>query len=280
MSHESALAAAAPTPVAPVEAPIEGAAPTEIESTRFAHLTKKETELQKQREEYKKEREALTAEKTKLTEVQKQLEAYEKAKTTDPVAALKLLGFSEKDVQAYMDALANPGTPEEKARKAVQDELQRFKDEQAKQEASVTEKRNAEAIASFKKDIGSVVASDKDKYEFCNYYGALAEELIYETVSAVLQESGDLIPASEAADMVEQYYEEQAKAMKALKKLQAKEEVAEEKLVAKIPEATKSAPAKTLTAKTTATTASTTITKKETSSEKRERLIKMLRPNP
>lgn len=252
-----------------------------MESTRFAHLAKKEAELVKQRAEFKKEQETLTSEREKMKEIHQKLQQFEDMRVKDPVAALKLAGFSETDLFNFIAQAEDKSTPEEKAVRAAQAEIKKFQDEQAKKEKDAEEKRNAEAIDKFRKDISGHVASDKDKYEYCNYNGPLAEELIYETVAAVLEDSKELISVQEAAEMVESFYEEQDKAMATLKKRQPKVEATpapeakEEPLKSQVA-ARPTTPSKTLSSKTTATVGSTTIPRKETPQEKRDCLIQKL----
>lgn len=250
-----------------------------LESTRFAHLAKKEVELQKQRESFKKEQESLTQEREKMKAIHKKLQDFDEMKLKDPVAALKLAGFTETDLFNFIAAAEDNSTPEQKATKAAQAEINKFKEEQSKKEQEAQTKRNTEVLDSFRKDIQKQIASDKDKYEYCNYNGPLAEELIYETVAAVLEESKEVISVQEAAEMVESYYEEQDKAMSNLKKRKPKEpetviQPQDEPLRAQV-SPRPSTPSKTLSSKTTASVAST-VTRKETHAEKRQRLIETL----
>ena len=263
-----------------------GGTPTkaEMDSTRFAHIAKKEAELVKQRDTFKKEHETFLQEKEKMREIQKQLNDFNETKAKDPVAAMKLLGFSETDLFNFLAAQEDNIPPEERAAKAAQSEIQKFRDEQAAKEQEAINKRNDSVVSQFKQDISKTVLSDKDKYEYCNYNGPLAEELIYETVAQVyeldLKTNPDALPitAQEAADMVESYYEEEDKAMSILKKRQPKpsEEVKEPVKADPTPAANAyKQPPKTLSSKTAATVAST-ITRKETHAEKRARLANKL----
>ena len=286
MSKETALGmipASAPVAPPPV-APIEGVStqpspetPKELDSTRLSSLMKKEAEIVKEREALKKEREANLTEKEKIKAIQENLSNFEQMKAKDPMAALKLLGFSEKDLMNFISAEKENISPEEIASRTVKNELDKYKEEQARKEQELTLKRNEQILTQFKSDITKAVTADPDKYEFINHNGAAAEELIYETVNNVLQDSGELISIQEAAEMVEGYYEEMYKNMSNLKKVKPKEEVAteapkDEPLKPQV--SPRPSPAKTLTSKETATTASTTIYKRESSDEKKQRLIK------
>ena len=288
MSKESAIAMITALPTAtstsggsPGLQPAEGAgAPKqELDSTRFAHLAKKETELQRQRESFKKEQETFASEREKVQSIQKKFSDIEQAKTRDVVQAMRLAGFTEQDFYNYLAAQEDTSTPEERASKAAQTEIQKFKDEQTKAAADAQQTRGNEAVDNFKTNVSKLLTSDKDKYEYCNHNGPLAEDLIFETLSAVYDAEGEIISAAEAADMVELYYEEADKAMNTLKKRGYKAPeaavvpVKEEPLRAEVSARPAS---KTLSNRTSATVASTVVQRRETRSEKRERLITAL----
>ena len=266
-------------PQTQVDTPAEASQPkpSELESTRFSQLAKKESELQRQRELLKKEQTQFMTESQKLAEMQKQFNTFTELKSKDPVAALKQLGFSETDLFNFIADQQDNSTPEEKAAKAAQAEIQKFTDAQAKKEADLLAKRNAEVLQEFRQKITTTIANDPDKYEYCNYHGPLAEELIYETVAAVLESDKVVISVEEAAQMVEQYYEDQDESMKTLKKRQPKAETAP----AVAPEAPlkpqvspKPMPSRTLSSKTGASVASTVAKPlNETPDQKKARLI-------
>jgi len=223
-----------PTPTPAVSKPTDGSAPsaavsgTELDSTRFNHLAKKEAEILKQRESFKKEQTEFMTERQKYQEERKRIDEYNTLKAKDPVAALKHLGFSEADLMNFMAANEDNYTPEERARKAAADEIQKFRDAQAKEKNDAQTTTNTQTISQFKNEIKATIANAADKFEYCNYNGPLAEDLIYETVYAVAKDSNwtETISATEAAEMVEQYYEDQDKAMSTLKKRQLKTETA------------------------------------------------------
>ncbi len=301
MSKESALAQLVASPVTPKAIPngvlhppseiVEGvvsepvAEPQKLDSTRFAHLAKKEAELVKQREAYKQERLKFEQEREPLVAAQKRLQEFEELKQKDALAAMKLAGFTDTDILNYFASLEDTSTPEEKAARAAQAEIKKFQDEQAKQKSEQEAQLNQKALDQFKSDIQKQLSSDLEKYEYCNFHGPLAEDLIYETVAAVLEESKELISVQEAADLVENYYEEQDKAMSTIKKrtpaeavAHAKEQIKEvEQLRAEVsPGQPGRSQAKTLSSRATATSNAAIPNRKETPSEKRERLIQKL----
>lgn len=299
MSKESAMAMATGTAVipsaqptssatAPVVSsepnegvvPAETAAPQVLESTRFAQLAKKEAELQKQREEFKRNTEQFNKEKESLRSVQKTINDFEQMRGKDPVAALKILGFSDTEIFNFYAQSEDNSTPEEKAAKAANKEIQKFRDEETKKQTDAQEKRNTETLQQFRENISKHVTADKDKYEYINYNGPLAEELVYETVAEVLKLDNVIISIQEAADMVENYYEEQDKGMSILKKRQSKAPEApapaapapEEPLKPQV--SPRPSAGRTLSSKTSATVASTVpAPRNETPDQKKARLI-------
>lgn len=212
--------------------------PSELTSTRWAHLSKKEAALVKERENFKKEMDAYKKERE---ETKMEYDKYKKSwemvneiselQKTNAVEAMRKAGFSETDAYNFLSQQEEVLTTEDRAAKAVQAELKKYQDIQDKKIED--EKRHAEelrvkneekTIAQFKNDIGSHLKSDMDKYEFCLFHGEQAQELIYDTVAAIIDDSnGEGIQdadslLSEAALLVEGYYEELDKSMSSLKK--------------------------------------------------------------
>ena len=213
-------------PIPPGEGSSQQAPTEQLESTRFALLAKKEAELQRQRDSFKKEQTQFMTERQKTEAIQKQLNEFNELKMKDPVQALKNLGFSEADLFNFIAAQEDKSTPEERAAKAAQAEIQKFQDQQAKEKADAQKAQDTQVLGQFRKDISATIEANPDKYEYCKFNGPLAEDLIYETVAAVVQSEGIVISTQEAADMVEQWYEDQDKEMMTLKKRQPKQEVA------------------------------------------------------
>lgn len=287
MSKESAMAVAvqaAPVAEAPQAAPETTQAapeqPRELESTRFNLLAKKEAELVKQREEYKKEREAFLAERDQFKPIHEQFAKFQELKKTNPIEAIKLLEFSDEDFINYMATREDNSTPEEKARKAAQQEIERFQNEMKERELKAAQERNNKIITEFKQSIATTIASDKEKYEFANMEGPAAEELAYLFVEECVKQGDDAPTAEEAAQYVEDYYEGKFRQAMSAKKLTPKEAVAaaKEAIAAAKDEPLKaevSPRPKTLSSKVNPTVAST-VSRRETPSEKRERLIQKL----
>ena len=287
MSVESAMALATSQPTASVtpSAPVESApvaeAPKELESTRFTILAKKEAELVRQREEFKKEREAIMAEREKFKPLHEKLAKFEELKKVNPIDAIKMLEFSDEDFINFMATREDNSTPEEKAAKAAQKEIEKFQNEMKERELKAQEATNNKIITEFKDSITRVISSDKDKFELSNMVGAQAEELAYDFVAECVKLGMDAPTAEEAAEHVEQYYEDYFKGVMKSKKLTPQEAVQAAKEAAQQVDAPLKAEvspkptSKTLNSKATVTVAST-VTRKETPTEKRERLIQKL----
>lgn len=200
----------------------------DLDSTRFAHLSKKEAALVKEREAFKKEMEVFKQQQLESDKYRKAWEMVNEIaelQKTDAVAAMKKAGFSDTDLLNYLSQAQDTSTPEERASKIAKSEIDKFKSEQAKIQEE-NEKKSQElkkseedkTILKFKNDIGSFISKDTDKYEYLNFYGESAQDIVYETISTILQDSGEMISIDEAAQLVENYYEEQDKAMNSLKK--------------------------------------------------------------
>lgn len=265
--------------VVPAEATSNNPTPEqkeELSSDRFAHLAKKEAKLQKEREALKTERDAMLKSKQQYEDVEKRFRQFEELKAKDPIEAMKLAGFSDSDIFNFYvkaeEAKKTADTPEARGAAAAEGKIKEFEKKQADQAAKEKADSDKVIISRFKAGISKTVVSDKDKYEYCNYNGPLAEELIYNTVEAILQDSGEIISAQEAADLVEKFYEDQDKAMNTLKKRGYKPPQESDSTQEPTP-----APSKTLTNRVAPTVASTPIPKKETHEQKKQRLIEQIK---
>jgi hypothetical protein len=208
---------------------------------RSAHLAAKESELVKSRNEFKAEREAIEREKEALRPIHEKLKKFEELKKSDPVAAIKFLEFSDTDFVNYLAAQQDNSTPEEKARKIVQSELDAFRTEQQKKEDDYKTAQNDKIIAEYKADIGKTIDADKDAYELSNLVGEEAKELAYKFVLQNIEEGKEVPTAEEAAKKVEEYYEVYFKDIMKAKKLtpqeaveQAKEAIAEARKITSV----------------------------------------------
>lgn len=283
MSKEAALAIATGQP-APVAAPTEGVASGEVKQEansgdpRVQALIKKEVRLVKEQEAIKKERTEWEAKVKTAEELIARDKLFDETKSKDVVAALKMLGFSDTEIFNSLAATApKDKTPEDVAREAALDEIKKADDKRAALEAERMQADNTKLIKNLEAKIVTTISADPDKYEFCKFHGEAAQDLIFSTIEEVLKEEKKLLTPSEAADLVESFYEENAKAMDALKKRKPAVEPAQVEPVSEVKVQTPQAgKPKTLTNNVRATVAGTA-TKKESPTEKRARLENALR---
>lgn len=270
MSKELAMAAATGT-VSPVEGtnvetpPV--APPPNLDSERLARFARKEMAA-RQREEAIKLRETEFAQKNERAEaILKKAQDFETTKATNPVQALRDLGFSETDIFNFMAEGEKVITPEERAAAAAQAEIKKFHEEQSLKEKAQEQTRNNEIIKRYESTILKTIESDKAAYKYSNYAGAeVAQELAFSYAKEVLAKEGEMISAKEASDAIEAYYKDFFTGVKALDEPAAPAPAPE-------PVAPKS---KTLTSKVTPTLTSM-VQKRESRAEKRERLENALR---
>lgn len=272
----------------------------ESASTQFTALARREAKLVQDRERIKKEQEEFAPVKTKAEQLAQRLERFEQLKDTDAIGALEALGYSETQIfnilstQAEKEKANETLTPEEKATRAAQKVIDDHKAEIARENETKVAQSNAAAINRLKGNITSHLETNKDLLPYCEFNGALAEDLVFSTIAQVLRDTteydaenritkpGELISVDEAYQMVEGFYKEEDEAMtkkikvrggtKQEEPLEPTTKTKEEPLK---PQVNPGMPGKTLAGTKVNTT--TTIPRRETSEQKRDRLISKLR---
>lgn len=286
MATGSTASVASPSLVAgspPVDAtvsPVEGTvtqaveAPRTLDSDRFAKLARKESQLVKEREEFKKEKEWVSERKQRW-------DKFEQTKSQDPVEALKMVGFTDTEIfNALSGSVPKEITPEERAAQIAKEQIEAYKKEVETQKVTEQQAADKRTLTNFKNRITNTLSKDPDKYEISLYNGKAAEDLIYETMlvdAQNLKEGEQLMSLEEAAEEVEEYYKSYFEGARSLKKLtpQQVEEIKEE-----IKQQAPIQKSKTLTNAAAPTVAATVNTgKRESREEKRERLINQVRMN-
>ncbi len=251
-----------------------GAAEGALSSTQFAVLKKRETKLFQEREQLKKELEAFTPKKSQAEALIAKAQKFEELKKTDVVGALKEIGLTDTEIFNLMATQAEKRdpTPAEQAQ-AVIDKFQA--DEAAKVQKAQSE-RDQKIISGFKAKLPELRTKDPEKYEFCNFYEAEADEIAFNLVkeAALDPEEPTNISPEEAMQEVEEFYENRDKLMSKLKKRQpAVEMPGTAKAAAELKPAAvqpgKPAPAKAAPA--------TPPVSRETLDQKKARLIERLR---
>lgn len=256
-----------------------------LDSDRFALLAKQEAKTVREREEFKKEKAAFEEERAKARDLVGRINAFEEKRKSDPVAALKDIGFSETEIFNFLAVQEKKeATPEEVAKAVAEEQIKQFKEEQAKIAGDAQRAREQGLVKKYQTQISSAIKADPEKYEYANFYGPAAEELAIEFAKKNVEVNGELLTPDEIAQAIEDYYEETDKAMSTLKKRQSKIEAKSVESEVKAPERTRTLspqvgapqPTKTLTNKIAATVAST-VTRRETHEQKKERLIAALK---
>lgn len=262
--------------VSPVESttPQIVEAPRTLDSDRFAKLARKESQLVKEREEMKREREWINERKQRW-------DKFEQTKSQDPVEALKMVGFTDTEIfNALSGSVPKEITPEERAAQIAKEQIEAYKKEVETQKVTEQQAADKRTLTNFKTRITNTLSKDPDKYEISLYNGKAAEDLIYETMlvdAQNLKEGEQLMSLEEAAEEVEEYYKSYFEGARSLKKLtpQQVEEIKEE-----IKQQAPIQKSKTLTNAAAPTVAATVNTgKRESREEKRERLINQVRMN-
>lgn len=200
---------ATPAPEAPKETP----KPAEDDKARFERLAKHEAKVQADRAALKAEQEASQKQIKAAQDVYKQYSDFEAARKNDPIKALKMLGITEAELVNFL--AAEELSPEAKAEKAVDAKIKEYeakvqaeKDAQTKAQTEAQTQAEQKAVSDFQGQVSTLVKSNKDKFEYCNWYGKEAEDLIWETVVEYHKLDGELLNAQEAAELVENFYEE------------------------------------------------------------------------
>jgi len=267
----------------PTETPAKTEPPTDqLQSSRLAIFAKKEAQLQKEREALKAEREAWIKEKTEADNFIKRSKEFDEIAKNDKVKALRMIGWSDEDIINIMaEAQNTPKDPVAEARKVAAEEAQKLREELAQEKQKLEQERNTQLITRLKSDIGETITANAEQFEICAFRGAEAEAQAYEIILENLKTNNELLSVEEALELTEEFYEQEAKALQTLKKLQAKQAIEQQatepaaKQAAKPTTAQPQPKPKTLTNSATATTASI-INRRETPSEKKDRLIKAL----
>lgn len=202
-----------------------GIVPQPLHSTELNQLAKKEAKLLAERDAFRREQEEFKTLRTRVQEVYDKAQAFETTRKADPLKALKELGFNEKEIIDFLsleDASAQI-SPEERAQKAAQAEIQKFKDEAAKEKQDALQAKNQALVQEFKGQLTSVVSKNPEKYELCAYHGPVAEEIMFEIAVQEAKE-GKAPDVASIANDVEEFYMQQFESMKKLKKLTPQQE--------------------------------------------------------
>ncbi len=213
---------AAPAPAA--EAP-EEPKPVERASERFAALARKEAEIVRRQREMK----SREVELQKQAEAIKAFESFKQSAKLKPLDALKELGLTYEDVTSYVLNGEKP-TPVDEAR-AVRDELEAFKKQQAEERARAVAaekdraaRESASLIEQFRGEVRDFVAKNADAYELTALYKqeALVAQVIESHYAQQKGQEKRLLSYAEAAEAVEKHLEDEVRKAQTAKKFAAK----------------------------------------------------------
>lgn len=129
------------------------------------------------------------------------------------------------------------------ARQRAEEERQRQADEATRQQAAQEAK---EAEATVRSEIAAVIQAEPDRFETIAAYGQEAQGLVYRTIEAHFNETGQVMSYADAADKVEAYLTDEVEKLAKTKKWGARFKPREEKPAGGPAPASGSAPAPTL----------------------------------
>ena len=225
---EPAKADAAPEPApAAQEAKAEPAPdpkpkePTAAE--RFAAMARKEKQIV-ERDRSLKDREAKLAEREAAI---KAAEDRRQGYSQDPLKALSDLGLTYEDLTKLVLNKTDPSAQQALAMRQLAEQV-----EQAKREAAAAKEAIARAqaereaaekehtTAAFKGEVGSFLKANAEKYELIE--ATDSQELVFATVQAEFERTGEMLTLEQAADKVETFLEQRLERVAKAKKLAAK----------------------------------------------------------
>lgn len=193
----------------------------EMNSDRFAKLAQKEADLVKRNQQFKQQQRDFDTERKRIAEIKAKVDQFEEIRKTNPIQALKDIGFSETDIFNYLaDNQPKELTTEELARKATQEEISKFQEIQKKAEEAHKQQQEEGAIRQYKKQIQQFMQQNQDEFEYINYNGPVARELVFDTCKEYFNQTGEVLDIKDACSTIEKFYEENDEAMMSLKKRQ------------------------------------------------------------
>jgi hypothetical protein len=195
---------------------VEGAKPASPKSDAFAALAKRERALQRQSADLK------------AKEAQyREWERLKASATSNPLEALKALGLSYEQITQFLLNGSKP-TPELEVAQ-VKADLEKLRTEQAQREQNaknearrVAEREYQQTYVEFTEEIGSYLQDNRDAYELTNMYEG--QNIVLATIEQHFANTKKIMSIKEAADLVEQYFEEQVANASKTKKFQAKQQ--------------------------------------------------------
>lgn len=208
-----------PTPAPPKEDPM---------GKRFAALSRRDKELQAERETFKKEQESFKNEretfKSEQSKMQKLVEAVANAKG-NPKALLDAAGVTYDELTRF---ILNDGKPDPDAKlteieKKIEQERQERLDAEAareRREQEAAEKHIGGMIDAYRKECDEFIKQNPDTYEAIIANNAY--DLVFITIRDHFAERGEILSPESAAQIVEAEFDAQIAKTLSLKKVQSK----------------------------------------------------------
>jgi hypothetical protein len=197
-------------------------------SSKFAALSKRETLLVKRDRELKAREASLQEKESKYSNYDK-LEADRKKEVAlNPLKALEYYGLTYKDLTEFVLNGETP-TPDSQV-KVLETRLSEFEkraeeERKAKEEADKksVESEHEATLKQFRESCESFVKENSETYELINLYGGTP--VVIATIEQYFADSmdpetkvGKVLSFKEACDLVEKYYEDEAKKLERTKK--------------------------------------------------------------
>lgn len=225
MSKESALnlakggvaqvVASAPAQVEATQPPA-GATATDVvpavavaattEDSRLSIIIKKETELFKEKERIKKEREDMSAKAKEYESVISRIKAFEDTAKTSKVDALKMLGWTDTDIINLMATDKAAPTAEEIAGRIAEEKVKGLRDELSEKDKASAKARDEQLVNNFRTELGQTLKTDAAKYKFAAHEGKEAELQAWAIINENLKLNNELMTISEALEMTNELY--------------------------------------------------------------------------
>lgn len=220
MGSQAAPQASSQTPASP---PASAPAEPSI-SAKFTAIARKERQIYEQKQAHKAAQAALAAKEAALAAREARLAEFEGLRA-NPVKALEYTGHSYQDLT---QTVLNEGnlTAEQIARQ-TQAELKAFKEaqeaassERAKEQDAQRAQEEQQILQSFQSEVANFVQKHSSEYEFTVAAGR--SDLVFQTIEAHFNKTGELLPVKQAAEMTERYIESEVEKMMALPKARSK----------------------------------------------------------
>jgi hypothetical protein len=207
--------------------------PTENDrfAARFAALSRQEKALRDREAQLKQTMAEWEEQQKSAQEKAANAEALSKRLKSEPLKLLEENGITMQDLADLVLNDGNP-TPDMKIKRLKDEmqteyksELQQLKEEFESYKQKVEEQQDAEILDSFKSELTDYVNSNEE-YELIRANDAV--DLVFDVIDQHYQESGELLETEQAAKAVENYLEEEARKILAVKKLASTEPSGEE----------------------------------------------------